>query len=179
MMNEEEWEDALYEGLDVQFDFAGGGPTWGDLLALSGAGPSPEFPSSGRHDVAKLASLGFDGVDDYLGIRNECSDGDDVIVWLFPIVDEQEAYHHAGPFDAIRLSYSVLRNSAANAARFLNAVKSFTDVFAVSGVYRLRATSLGIPADVAPLQKDIEAIVRHWRAEGIEPGSSGALELER
>ena len=60
----------------------------------------------------------------------------------------------------------------------MTAVKRFTDAFEVSGVYRLRETSLGIPADVTSLREDIEAIVHHWRSKEIEPGSSEALQVD-
>lgn len=177
-MEAEDWEGALYEGVDVQFDFVGGGPTWGDLVALCGAEPGRESPSSGRYDVARLSSLGFDGVDDYLGIRNEGPSGDDVIVWLFPIIDDEEVFRHPGPFEGLRLSYSVLRNPMAHVDRFLAAVVEFTKTFGVPGVYRLRGTTIGSPADLATLKQDIDAIAKHWRSEGIEPGSSAALEVD-
>jgi hypothetical protein len=122
--------------------------------------------------------LGFEPADDYLGIRNDGDAGDDVVVWLFPIVDDQEVDHHPGPFHALRLSYSVLRNPVVKAAVFHSAVEELGRVFGVPGEYSLRGTRLGSPADLAVLRKDIDAIVEHWRSKGIEPGSDEALEVD-
>jgi hypothetical protein len=38
--------------------------------------------------------------------------------------------------------------------------------------------SLGSPPDVAPVQADIEVVIRHWAAQGITVGSDNALTLD-
>lgn len=162
----------------MQPTFVGGGPTWGDLVAFSIGGAGREFPLSGRYDVGQLSSLGFERVDDYLGIRNRDSTGDDVIVWLYPIVDDEEVYHHPGPFDALRLKYSVLRNPVARVNQFLAAVAKFMSVFGVPGLYRLQSATLRAPEDLGVLRQDIEAMTQHWTSEVIEPGSSEALQFD-
>lgn len=101
-------EDAAYEGLTVDLIFRGIRPSFGDVFLLVGE-QHPEFPSSGNFRFDRLASLGFQQVDDYFGVPAPTDDGDDVQVWLYPVVDGEAVYHHSGPFSAIRLDHCVFR----------------------------------------------------------------------
>jgi len=153
-------------------------PSLGDLFFVRGFA-HPKFPASGRFDFAALAHLEFDQVDDYFGIRaEEDDDGDDVSIWLFPLVKGKAVGHHAGPFDGIRLSYSVLRNSVSTAKLFLRVVDEFAKHLPVRVIYTQRDEDLGNPPNLTVLEEDINQVIASLREQGIEPGSSAALRMD-
>jgi hypothetical protein len=104
-------------------------------------------------------------------------EGDDVPIWLYPLVDGEPVNHHPGPFDGVRLDYNILRNPPRRAEHYLKCVAAFAAIG--SGVsYRNRDAVLGSPLDLSSVHADINAVVKHWAAQGIECGSSEALELD-
>jgi hypothetical protein len=165
-------EDMLYEGVNVEFRFPEKQPTFGDLLSMIGES-SPQFPRSGHADWGQLVGLGFEQADDYFALPGET---DDYSIWLYPVVGNRVVEHHSGPFDGIRLQYCVLRNPADTAEQFRHAVTEFAEITMRPANYCGR--DLGLPPVLTQLEKDIDAIVAHWRSENIEPGSDEALLVE-
>lgn len=170
-------EKAAYEGIAVDLRFEGDKPGFGDLFLICG-GEHPRFAPSSRFRFEELADLEFEQADDYFGILNEEDEGDDIKVGLAPLVGQSEMYQHSGPFDGLRLSYSILRNPPENARLFLNAVAAFARELPVQAVYQLREINIGTPPDLAPVEADINAVVEHWRSQGIEPGSRQATRMD-
>ena len=78
-------EELLYEGVIVDIAFGVPGPMFGDLFLICGY-DNPNFPPSGRYAFDTLEDLQFSQVDDYFGVESMADDGDDVVVWLYPLV---------------------------------------------------------------------------------------------
>jgi hypothetical protein len=169
-------DDILYEGVSVDFGFSDPGPTFGDLFLISG-GRHPRFPPSGAFAFDALTDLQFEQADDYFGVRSLSDEGDDVPIWLYPLVSSEPVHHHPGPFDAVRLDYNILRNPVRRAEHYFKCVERFA-AFAANVFYRSRSVELGVPPDLSRLRADIEAVVRHWASAGIVVGSSEALEID-
>src|SRR5690554_2461829 len=89
-------ETLAFEGISVDFKFNSNKPTFGDLFLIVG-NENPNFQPNSKEFV-KLQDLGFEQVDDYFGIRNESDFGDDVKIWMFPLINGEEVYHNEGPF---------------------------------------------------------------------------------
>ncbi len=169
-------EELLYQGASIDISFGPSRPTFGDLFLICGD-KHPKFPPSGKFAFDSLADLQFEQVDDYFGMRSLNDEGDDVSIWLYPLVDGEPVHHHPGPFDGVRLDYSVLRNPVRRAEHYLKCVGAFA-VFGVATRYRTRETDLGSPPDLSLVRVDIDAVVQHWAAEGVEVGSTPALEMD-
>lgn len=169
-------DDMLYQGMSVDIAFADPRPLFGDLFRICGD-THPRFPPTGEFGFDRLAELQFEQVDDYFGVRSLTDEGDDVPVWLFPLVGGEVVDHHHGPFDGVRLEYSVLRNPERRAEHFLRCVKEFA-AMGSGVVYHSRGASLGLPPDLSPVRTDIAAVVRYWAAEGIAVGSDDALAVD-
>ena len=158
-------ENMFYEGIAVDIAFDAPGPCFGDLFQICGCA-HPGFEPSGAYAFGKLVDLQFSQVDDYFGIKSLSEDGDDVVVWLFPLIDGNPVHHHAGPFDAIRLTFNVLRNPSRHVEHFLYCVSSFG------------AVASGVSPDPTSIRSDIDAITEYWRSNGIDVGSPEALEVD-
>lgn len=137
----------------------------------------PKFPPSGKFAFDSLADLQFEQVDDYFGIRSLNDEGDDVLIWLYPLVYGEPVNHHPGPFDGVRLDYNILRNPAGRAEHYLKCVAAFAP-FGAGIFYRNRELDLGSRPNLSGVRADIDAVVQHWAAQGIEVGSSDALKLD-
>lgn len=159
---------------DILIDFrfaAKEKPRFGELFLITGE-EHPKFPSRNKA-FAELAPLGFEQLDDFFGILNSEESGDDVLVWLFPMINGEEVFHNGGPFDAIRLSYSALRNAPANISLLqdcFNAVKALPDV-----EIDFEGTTI---SDFGPIQQKADEIVAYWRENSIEPGSEQSLLID-
>jgi hypothetical protein len=169
-------DDILYQGVSVDITFGDPRPLFGDLFLICGD-KHPKFPPSGAYALETLADLQFEQVDDYFGVHSLNDEGDDVPIWLYPLIDGEPVYHHPGPFDGVRLAYNILRNPARRADHYLKCVQGFAALGA-SVLYRSRQVDLGKPPNLSQLRADIDAVVRHWANEGIEVGSSDALEMD-
>lgn len=152
-------------------------PSFGDLFLIRGFA-QPHFPSSGRFNFSALAHFEFDQVDDYFGIRSEDDNGDDVKVWLSPLVKDKVVYHHSGPFDGIRISYGVLRRPVSTAKLFLAVVDEFAKYLPVRVIYTQRDEDLGNPPNLTVLEEDINQVISLLREQGIEPGSKEAMAVD-
>jgi hypothetical protein len=169
-------EDLLYQGVSVDIAFADPQPSFGDLFRICGD-THRLFPPTGEFGFERLADLQFEQVGDYFGVRSLTDEGTDVPIWLYPVVDGEPVHHHAGPFDGVRLEYSVLRNPVRRAEHFLRCVHEFAALG--SGVrYRSRNRLLGSQPDLTPLRDDIAAVVQHWAEQGVTVGSSDALAVD-
>ena len=93
------------------------------------------------------------------------------------MVDGEPVYHLPGPFDGVRLNYNISRNPVRGADHYPKCVAAFTR-FGAGTLYRIRVVDLGSQPDLSVVRADIDAAVRHWATEGIEVGSSEALELD-
>ena len=169
-------ESALYEGVSVDVGFSAPGPTFGDLFLICGTG-HPDFPPTNRYRFAELDQLQFGQVDDYFGVRTSSGEGDDVAVWLYPVIQGDPVDHDPGPFDAVRLEYCVLRNPVYRSDHYLNCVAAVS-AMGVTTRYRNRDVDLGAPADLTILRDDIRAIARHWMHQGVTVGSDAALLID-
>lgn len=169
-------DELLYEGVSVDIAFGEPRPSFGDLFLICGD-THPNCPPSRGNAFESLADLEFERVDDFFGVRSTSDEGDDVPIWLYPLVDGVPVYHHPGPFDGVRLDYNILRNPARRAEHYLKSIERFA-AFGTSVFYRCRDIELGIPPNLAQLRADIGTVSRHWAAEGIVVGSSEALEMD-
>jgi hypothetical protein len=176
-LDEDLLDHLRYEGVSVDFIFRETKPGFGDLFLICGR-EHPHFPATSKLNFGALADLQFDQVDDYFGIPNRTDEGTDVVLWLFPLVQGEVVHHHQGPFDGLRLSYSILRNPVRRIALFLDVVHRVASELGVDVIYHEREMDLGLPPDIHVLDGDINEVIRSWRSEGIEPGSSQALELD-
>lgn len=86
----QEAEKAAFDGISIDFQFKSYKPTFGDLFLIVGY-KNPNFPSD-TNLFGKLSNLDFEQVDDYFGIKNNTTSGDDVKIWLYPIVGGEEVY---------------------------------------------------------------------------------------
>lgn len=169
-------EDTLFQGLRIDIAFGEPRPSFGDLFRICG-GTHPLFPPTGEFGLERLVDLQFEQVDDYFGVRSLINEGTDVPVSLYPLVGGEPVYHHIGPFDGVRLEYSILRNPACRAEHFLRCVEEFAAL--ASGVfYRNRGIMLGTPPNLGLLRDDITAVVQHWASEGVIVGSDEALGVD-
>ncbi|PUZ24521.1 hypothetical protein GA0116948_105151 [Chitinophaga costaii] len=160
------------EDILIDFKFKQDRPGLGDLFLITGT-EHAKFPAKTRN-FEQLAHLGFEQIHDFFGILNEEEAGDDVIVWLFPMIRGEEAIQHAGPFDAVRLSYNALRNVP---GKSVDVLEECYDLLLEN--FDVQVLLNGLPiAGFEPVSEKISQIVGRWRAEGIEPGSEAALLLE-
>jgi len=83
-------EEECYEGVGVDLVFENQGPTFGDLFVICGY-ENPNFPPSKNFHFDK-----FSQIDDYFGVQTLSDEGDDVSVWLFPLVDGEVVDHNPG-----------------------------------------------------------------------------------
>jgi hypothetical protein len=165
-------ETLAFDGINVDFQFNADKPTFGDLFLIVGF-ENPNFIPNSR-EFEKLAELGFEQTDDYFGIKNETDNGDDIRLWLFPIINGEEVYHNDGPFDAIRVSYVALRNDEKTAKLFentFNAIKSNLDVTPTFHGKRI--------GNFGEIKEIINKTIQYCREElKVEPGSDKALQLD-
>ena len=168
--------NAQTEGISVDVLFAAPGPTLGDLFLMCRE-PDPRFSPSGRFAFDSLGELRFEHVDDYFGVRAQDDEGDEIHVWLLPLVQGEPVDHHGGPFTGIRLEYNVLRNPLRRAQHFLKCVQAFA-MFGTRVHYRSRQVDLTMPTDLEQVRADIDDIALFWEDEGIEVGSDDALETD-
>ena len=167
-------DEKFYDGVVVEIAFSDRRPTFGDLFEICGD-IHPNFPPTGTFQFSALADLQFEQVDDYFGVRSLTDEGDDVVVWLFPLVEGVPIHHHDGPFDGLRLKYNVLRNPVRHADHFLRCVQ---ELAAIGSAVKYCGDELDNGHDVGPIRRDIDTIVRHWASKGNVVGSSQALQLD-
>lgn len=169
-------DDLVNESVRIDLVFRADRPTFGDLYTICGR-EHPSFPPQTER-FAALADLGFDQIDDYFGIRPRTDDGDDVAVWLYPVIDGEIVEHSPGPFYRLRLSFDVLRNSPARAARFLDVAERLSTALPVDLDYRGTAPAAKAEDAIERLAADIRALQRHWQSKGLHCGSAEAQQHE-
>lgn len=165
-------EVLAFEGISIDFQFNSDKPTFGDLFLIVGF-ENPNFLPNSR-EFEKLNKLGFEQTDDYFGIKNNTDTSDNVKLWLFPIIKGEEVYHNEGPFDAIRLTYVVVRNDTNTADLFEKVFKAFSSNLDVTAKYD------GKPIEsYNAIQRTISEAIQYCRHElKVEPGSDEALQLD-
>jgi hypothetical protein len=165
-------ETLAFEGISVDFKFNSNKPTFGDLFLITGF-ENPNKPPNSR-EFEKLNHLGFEQTDDYFGIQNNSNKGDDVRLWLFPLKKGEEVHHDDGPFDALRLTYIVVRNEANTAGLFHEIFIAFKSNLDVT------PTQNGRPIDkFDEIEKTINETIHFCRETlKVEPGSDEALQLD-
>ena len=165
-------ETLAFKGINIDFKFNSDKPTFGDLFLIVGFENPTFLPNSTEFE--KLNQLGFTQVDDYFGIRNESDYGDDVKLWLFPVINGKEVYHDDGPFDSIRLNFSVLRNGIETSELLEKIYNSFKKNLDVNILFNGKEIK-----DYAVIEKKLNEIVDYCRNElKVEPGSEKALQLD-
>ena len=104
-------ENELYMGISVDYQFNKEKPSFGDLFEICGY-INPNFPPTGKFNFTEFKELQFLQVDDYFGVQSlsDQDDEDDIIIWLYPTVNNEVVEHYTGEFDGIRVEYNVLRN---------------------------------------------------------------------
>lgn len=159
---------------DILIDFkfkAKEKPRFGDLFLITGD-EHPKFPSKSK-SFAQLAPLGFEQLDDFFGILNSEETGDDVLIWLFPMLNGEEVFLGSGPFDAVRLSYSALRNSPVNISLLEECFLAFKNLPDTTVIFEDKPIT-----DFAVVKAKVDEIIAHWRANGVEPGSDESLLID-
>lgn len=162
-------ENALTEGVEVDLVFRRIGPTFGDVFTICGE-EHPRFRPSGHFDFGRFAGLQFSQCDDYFGVRSLSNEGDDVAVWLIPLIGLIPVHHNPGPFTGLRLAYNVLRNPIRRAEHYLKCLRAFTDGLPVEFLYRTRGAG-----GLHQVEEDIHTIAQHWLTKGVVVGSHEAL----
>ncbi len=172
MENQHKFENLAFEGIKIDFNFNSRKPNFGDLFLIVGF-ENPNFQSSSK-EFEKLNELGFEQADDYFGIKNNTETGDDVKIWLLPIIDGKEVYHNEGPFDAIRISYIVVRNSQKSAELFETTFNAIISCLDVTPTFDGK-----IIENYSEIKQIITKTFEYCRQElKVEPGSVEAMELE-
>lgn len=159
---------------DILIDFkfkAKEKPKFGDLFLITGE-EHPKFPPKSK-SFALLAPLGFEQLDDFFGILNSEDTGDDVLIWLFPMLNGEEVFLNSGPFDAIRLSYSALRNAPATISLLEECFNAFKGLPDTAVFFDDKPVN-----DFSTIKAKAEEVVNHWRTNGIEPGSEQSLQVD-
>ena len=146
-------------------------PVFGDLLAMAGIENS-KFPVM-NENFFKLADLGIEQSDDFFAVMNEDEYGDDNILWIIPLIKKTEVWHNPGPYDGLRFTYDILRNSEENIEIYLNCLNRFTGLFDVSVSYRGKKQE-----NLEKIKEDIESTVKELLENDIKPGSDEALEID-
>ena len=169
-------ENLLYEGVSIDIAFGQARPTFGDLYLICGE-QHPRFPPGGAFQFESLAQLQFEQIDDYFGIRALEDEGDDVPIWLYPLIKGNPVHHHPGPFEGLRLDYNILRNPIRRADHYLRCVEAFSS-FGVQTTYRNRLATLDTPSALSQVRADIAAVVQYWANRQIVVGTSRALRVD-
>ena len=171
-MNNPNLEEFAFEGISIDFKFKNDKPTFGDLFLLCGYN-NPNFPANSK-EFEKLSELKFEQVDDYFGIRNLTEIGDDVLVWLFPIINDEEVHHNEGPFDAIRINYVVIRNEKKIIKHIEDIYNSFNEHLDVDIYFEGNRVD-----DYSSISKILTEVIDYCEKElRVKPGSDKAMELE-
>lgn len=167
-----DFEVLAHEGIRIDFEFNSDKPTFGDLFLIVGF-ENPNLPYNSK-EFEKLAELEFEQVDDYFGIRNKTQIGDDVKIWLFPIINGEEVYHNQGPFDAIRITYGVLHNDIKTAELFEKVFDTINSNLDVTPNFEEKKID-----DFEEIKKIITKTIQYCKEElKVEPGSKEALQLD-
>ena len=169
-------EDVLHEGITLDLMFRKERPGFGDLFTICGF-KNPSFPPKSTM-FAGLGGLGFEQVDEFFGIKSESDVGDDIAVWLMPLINGKVVWHEQGPFDGVRLEFNVLRHPANRASKFVAVVERLVSELAVD----VRDGATGAKVDqrslLAQLNGDIRSIQDHWQRQGVRCGSAEALAID-
>ncbi|WP_299123868.1 hypothetical protein [uncultured Winogradskyella sp.] len=165
-------ETLAFEGIRIDFQFNSDKPTFGDLFLIVGF-ENPDYLPNSR-EFEKLVELEFEQVDDYFGIRNKTDIGDDIKIWLFPIINGEEVYDNQGPFDAIRITYGVLRNDQKTAKLFKKIFDSINSKLDVTPTIEGKRIE-----NFEEINEIITKTIQYCKEElKVEPGSVKALQLD-
>ena len=159
-------EEEMYEGLTIDFQFNGEKPLFGDLFEICGY-VNPNFPPTGNFSFSKFGDLQFSQVEDYFGVGSLTDEGEDVVVWLYPLVNNKVVDHNPGPFDGIRLEYNVLRNPIHRAEHFIKICRTFEIDLNVT-----------LSRSIEEVKIRIQERTDYWKNKNIEPGSEKAMEID-
>ena len=156
----------------TDISFKGEKPVFGDLLAMTGIENS-KFPMK-NENFLKLTSLGIEQSDDFFAIPNENYDfGDDIILWIIPLIKKTEVWHNPGPYDGLRFTYDILRNSEENIEIYLDCLGKFINLFPVSIYYRGQKQK-----NLEKIREDIESTIKELLKNDVKPGSDEALSID-
>ncbi|WP_405415278.1 hypothetical protein [Maribacter sp. Asnod1-A12] len=168
----ENLETLAFNGISIDFEFNSDKPTFGDLFLIVGF-DNPNFIAKSRA-FEKLNELGFEQTDDFFGIKNDMGNGSDVKIWLFPVINGEEVYNKNGPFDAIRVSYDVLRNNKKTADLFEHTFNSIISNLNVTPTFKGKRIE-----NFEKTRELINKTIKYCEEElKVEPGSDKALLLD-
>lgn len=166
-------EELAFEGIDIYVDFKDKKPKFGDIFTIVGY-EHIKFKAE-IEDFKLLSKFDFEQVDDFFGIPNDTEIGDDVKIWLFPIINDEEVYHNPGPYEGIKLSYNVLRNPE-NVSLVLEQIFNTIQDFKLKMEFFCEGKKIESFDEVKPL---IQKIKDYCENElNVELGSDEALELD-
>lgn len=113
-------------------------------------------------------------MDDFFGIENTEEEGNDVLIWLFPLIKGEEIHHQEGPFDAIKIHYDLIRNTPEVQFLFEKVFNVLRENLDADIVFNDQ-----IIQDFSPVQTYIQEAIRYCKEVlNVEPGSDQALELD-
>ena len=161
--------------IEVDLIFETEGPSFGDVVTICGY-ENADFPPSGRFNFHQFEDLQFSQIDDYFGVRNLSEEGDDVIIWLYPMVGGDIVDHNPGPFDGLRLNYDALRNPIKRSQHFLKTLEALGKNLPVRLKYQSRQTS--VMATLEHVRRDISSIADFWASQDVTVGSDDALLID-
>jgi hypothetical protein len=113
----------------------------------------PGYEPTGRFSCESLADLDFEQVDDFYGITERGN----VLVWLIPLIDGQEAYHEEGPFDVVRISCEPGR---VRSDSFLEVIKRLAELPCSEVVYKDSPIDLKKEKRFETIREDCKSLQR-------------------
>lgn len=165
-------EELAFEGIAIDFEFNSKKPTFGDLFLMVGY-ENPDFPPKNRI-FEKLETLDIEQIDDSFVIRDSSINGADEKLWIHPVVEGKEVFHHPGPFDAIRVSYVVVHNGEKTLKLLENVFNEMVLNLEVTPKIKGRRIE-----NFEEIRKIAVKTITYCKEElGVKPGSDEALLLE-
>lgn len=149
----------------VDFIFKEEQPMFGDLFTIVGHGHQ-SFRTSARFIFHHLEDLYFSQVKEVFGVKSMRKMGDEVMIWMYPLIDGKVVREHEGPFSGMRVSFDLLRNPEKISDHFLR-------------IHRAFETQLVMEPSLSIEEVEIEIlrIKRFWENKNIELGSKEALAI--
>ncbi|PCJ21751.1 MAG: hypothetical protein COB04_02185 [Gammaproteobacteria bacterium] len=149
----------------VDFTFKEEQPMFGDLFTIVGHGHQ-SFRTSGRFIFHHLEDLYFSQVKEFFGVKSMRKDGDEVMIWMYPLIDGEIAGEHKGPFSGMRIRFNLLRNPENISDHFVRVFKAFESQLKTEPSRSLES-----------VETEIVKIKAFWKDKNIALGSEQALAI--
>ncbi|PCI45936.1 MAG: hypothetical protein COB51_08315 [Moraxellaceae bacterium] len=158
-------QPTLASEIVVDFTFKEEQPMFGDLFTIVGHGHQ-SFRTSARFIFHHLEDLYFSQVKEVFGVKSMRKVGDEVMIWMYPLIDGEVVREHEGPFSGMRVSFNLLRNPENISDHFLRIHRAFETQLVTE-------PSMSIDA----VEAEILKIKTFWNDQSIELGSKEALAI--